>query len=166
MPVDQCVPGRRRRAARPVNRYLAGSDQFLAAANKWNRRSRDDRRHASILEQRRGEICDPRFRRTRHHGGRPSEGDANEAVSEALKRGAGLLIPCGSSASVAAKRQTSTKADITDWLLRPTTGNPLFESKANIQNSARRDGRTHQKNGYYYRASPLIDIRFRGSPHA
>jgi putative tryptophan/tyrosine transport system substrate-binding protein len=37
-----------------------------------------------------------------------SKGDANEAVSEALKRGAGLLIPCGSSASVAAKRQTST----------------------------------------------------------
>jgi len=34
--------------------------------------------------------------------------DPNEAVSEALKRGAGLLIPCGSSASVAAKRQTST----------------------------------------------------------
>src|SRR6185312_3998612 len=37
-----------------------------------------------------------------------SRGDANAAVSEALKRGAGLLIPCGSSASVAAKRQTST----------------------------------------------------------
>jgi putative ABC transport system substrate-binding protein len=37
-----------------------------------------------------------------------SKGDANEAVSEALKRGAGLLVPCGSSASVAAKRQTST----------------------------------------------------------
>jgi putative tryptophan/tyrosine transport system substrate-binding protein len=37
-----------------------------------------------------------------------SKGDPNEAVSEALKRGAGLLIPCGSSASVAAKRQTST----------------------------------------------------------
>jgi putative tryptophan/tyrosine transport system substrate-binding protein len=37
-----------------------------------------------------------------------SKGDANEAVREALKRGAGLLIPCGSSASVAAKRQTST----------------------------------------------------------
>jgi len=36
--------------------------------------------------------------------GRPYD----EAVSEALKRGAGLLIPCGSSASVAAKRQTST----------------------------------------------------------
>jgi putative ABC transport system substrate-binding protein len=37
-----------------------------------------------------------------------SKGDPNEAVSEELKRGAGLLIPCGSSASVAAKRQTST----------------------------------------------------------
>jgi ABC-type uncharacterized transport system substrate-binding protein len=37
-----------------------------------------------------------------------SKGDPNETVSEALKRGAGLLIPCGSSASVAAKRQTST----------------------------------------------------------
>lgn len=37
-----------------------------------------------------------------------SRGDPNEAVSEALKRGAGLLIPCGSSTSVAAKRQTST----------------------------------------------------------
>ena len=35
-------------------------------------------------------------------------GDPNQAVSEALKRGAELLIPCGSSASVAAKRQTST----------------------------------------------------------
>src|SRR5271166_698715 len=29
-------------------------------------------------------------------------------VSEALRRGADVLIPCGSSASVAAKRQTST----------------------------------------------------------
>jgi ABC-type uncharacterized transport system substrate-binding protein len=37
-----------------------------------------------------------------------SGGDPNEAVSQALKRGAGLLVPCGSSASVAAKRQTST----------------------------------------------------------
>ena len=34
--------------------------------------------------------------------------DANQAVSEALRRGADVLIPCGSSASVAAKRQTST----------------------------------------------------------
>jgi putative ABC transport system substrate-binding protein len=32
----------------------------------------------------------------------------DQAVSEALRRGAELLIPCGSSASVAAKRQTST----------------------------------------------------------
>jgi putative ABC transport system substrate-binding protein len=32
----------------------------------------------------------------------------DQAVSEALQRGANLLIPCGSSASVAAKRQTST----------------------------------------------------------
>jgi hypothetical protein len=34
--------------------------------------------------------------------------DADQAVSEELRRGAELLIPCGSSASVAAKRQTST----------------------------------------------------------
>jgi putative tryptophan/tyrosine transport system substrate-binding protein len=32
----------------------------------------------------------------------------DQAVSEALQRGAELLIPCGSAASVAAKRQTST----------------------------------------------------------
>jgi putative ABC transport system substrate-binding protein len=37
----------------------------------------------------------------------PGDGP-DQAVSEALKRGAELLIPCGSSASVAAKRQTST----------------------------------------------------------
>jgi putative ABC transport system substrate-binding protein len=35
-------------------------------------------------------------------------GDPDQAVSEMLKRGAEMLIPCGSSASVAAKRQTST----------------------------------------------------------
>ena len=35
-------------------------------------------------------------------------GDPNQAVREALRRGAELLIPCGSSASVAAKHQTST----------------------------------------------------------
>jgi putative tryptophan/tyrosine transport system substrate-binding protein len=34
--------------------------------------------------------------------------DPDQAVSEVLRRGAGVLIPCGSSASVAAKRQTST----------------------------------------------------------
>jgi putative tryptophan/tyrosine transport system substrate-binding protein len=34
--------------------------------------------------------------------------DPDRAVSEALRRGAELLIPCGSGASVAAKRQTST----------------------------------------------------------
>jgi putative ABC transport system substrate-binding protein len=33
-----------------------------------------------------------------------TRGDPNQAVSEALKRGAQLLIPCGSSASVAAKQ--------------------------------------------------------------
>jgi putative ABC transport system substrate-binding protein len=33
--------------------------------------------------------------------------DPDQAVSEELRRGAELLIPCGSSASVAAKRQTS-----------------------------------------------------------
>jgi putative tryptophan/tyrosine transport system substrate-binding protein len=37
-----------------------------------------------------------------------TSGDPNQAVSEVLKRGAQMLIPCGSSASVAAKRQTST----------------------------------------------------------
>jgi putative tryptophan/tyrosine transport system substrate-binding protein len=36
------------------------------------------------------------------------QGDPNRAVSEVLKRGAEILILCGSSASVAAKRQTST----------------------------------------------------------
>jgi len=35
-------------------------------------------------------------------------GDPDQAVSEVLRRGAELLIPCGSSAAVAAKRQTST----------------------------------------------------------
>jgi putative ABC transport system substrate-binding protein len=35
-------------------------------------------------------------------------GDTDQAVGELLRRGAELLIPCGSSASVAAKRQTST----------------------------------------------------------
>jgi len=33
--------------------------------------------------------------------------DPDRAVGEALRRGAELLIPCGSGASVAAKRQTS-----------------------------------------------------------
>ena len=37
-----------------------------------------------------------------------SKGDPDQAVTEVLKRGAKVLIPCGSSASVAAKRQTST----------------------------------------------------------
>ena len=35
-------------------------------------------------------------------------GDPDQAVIEAIKRGADLLVPAGSSASVAAKRQTST----------------------------------------------------------
>jgi ABC-type uncharacterized transport system substrate-binding protein len=35
-------------------------------------------------------------------------GDPDQAVREVLRQGAELLIPCGSSASVAAKRQTST----------------------------------------------------------
>ena len=35
-------------------------------------------------------------------------GDPDQAVSEVLRRGAQLLVPCGSSASVAAKRQTSS----------------------------------------------------------
>jgi putative tryptophan/tyrosine transport system substrate-binding protein len=35
-------------------------------------------------------------------------GDPDRAVSDVLRRGAELLIPCGSSASVAANRQTST----------------------------------------------------------
>jgi putative tryptophan/tyrosine transport system substrate-binding protein len=34
--------------------------------------------------------------------------DPDEAVNEVLRRGADILIPCGSSASVAAKRKTST----------------------------------------------------------
>jgi putative tryptophan/tyrosine transport system substrate-binding protein len=34
--------------------------------------------------------------------------DVDQAVSEVLRRGADLLIPCGSSLSVSAKRQTST----------------------------------------------------------
>src|SRR5437588_3977076 len=34
--------------------------------------------------------------------------DPEQAVIEALQRGAGLLVPTGSSASVAARRQTST----------------------------------------------------------
>src|SRR6516162_4672008 len=37
-----------------------------------------------------------------------SKGDPDQAVAEVLQRGAKLLIPCGSSVSVAAKRQTST----------------------------------------------------------
>jgi putative tryptophan/tyrosine transport system substrate-binding protein len=37
-----------------------------------------------------------------------TSGDPNQAISETLRRGAELLIPCGSSASVAARRQTST----------------------------------------------------------
>ena len=35
-------------------------------------------------------------------------GNPDQAVSDVLRRGAELLVPCGSSASVAAKRQTST----------------------------------------------------------
>jgi ABC transporter substrate binding protein len=35
-------------------------------------------------------------------------GNFNETVTEVLKRGADLLIPCGSSASVAARLQTTT----------------------------------------------------------
>jgi putative ABC transport system substrate-binding protein len=34
--------------------------------------------------------------------------DPDQAIKEVLRRGADMLIPCGSSASVAAKRQTST----------------------------------------------------------
>jgi putative tryptophan/tyrosine transport system substrate-binding protein len=37
-----------------------------------------------------------------------SGGNPDRAVKEVLERGAELLVPCGSSASVAAKRQTST----------------------------------------------------------
>src|SRR5438067_4502360 len=33
--------------------------------------------------------------------------DPDQAIKEVLRRGADMLIPCGSSASVAAKRQTS-----------------------------------------------------------
>jgi putative ABC transport system substrate-binding protein len=35
-------------------------------------------------------------------------GDPSQAVAQLIERGAGLLVPCGSSASVAAKSQTST----------------------------------------------------------
>jgi len=35
-------------------------------------------------------------------------GDPDQAVTEAIKRGAELLVPSGSSASVASQRQTST----------------------------------------------------------
>ena len=38
-------------------------------------------------------------------------GDPDQAVSEALQRGAELLIPCGSSASVAAKRLAAVTLD-------------------------------------------------------
>jgi putative ABC transport system substrate-binding protein len=37
-----------------------------------------------------------------------TSGSADQGVSEVLKRGAELLIPCGSSASVAARQQTTT----------------------------------------------------------
>jgi putative ABC transport system substrate-binding protein len=36
------------------------------------------------------------------------DGDPDQALRDVLRRGAEVLIPCGSSASVAAKRQTST----------------------------------------------------------
>ena len=36
------------------------------------------------------------------------DGDPNEAVAKLIQRGVELLVPCGSSASVATKRQTST----------------------------------------------------------
>jgi putative ABC transport system substrate-binding protein len=35
-------------------------------------------------------------------------GNPDQAVTEVMQRGAGILVPCGSSASVAAKRQAST----------------------------------------------------------
>jgi len=47
-------------------------------------------------------------------------GDPNAAVSELLHRGVDLLVPCGSSASVAAGRQTSTIP-----ILFITVGNPI-----------------------------------------
>jgi len=47
-------------------------------------------------------------------------GDANAAVSELLQRGVDLLVPCGSSASVAAGRQTSTIP-----ILFIAVGNPI-----------------------------------------
>jgi putative tryptophan/tyrosine transport system substrate-binding protein len=46
--------------------------------------------------------------------------DPNAAVSELLHRGVDLLVPCGSSASVAAGRQTSTVP-----ILFITVGNPI-----------------------------------------
>jgi putative tryptophan/tyrosine transport system substrate-binding protein len=47
-------------------------------------------------------------------------GDPNAAVSELLQRGIDLLVPCGSSASVAAAHQTSTIP-----ILFITVGNPI-----------------------------------------
>jgi putative tryptophan/tyrosine transport system substrate-binding protein len=47
-------------------------------------------------------------------------GDPNAAVSELLQRGIYLLVPCGSSASVAAAHQTSTIP-----ILFITVGNPI-----------------------------------------
>jgi putative ABC transport system substrate-binding protein len=47
-------------------------------------------------------------------------GDPNAAVTELLQRGVDLLVPCGSSASVAAGRQTSTIP-----ILFITVGNPI-----------------------------------------
>ena len=47
-------------------------------------------------------------------------GDPDAAVSELLQRGVDLLVPCGSSASVAAARQTSTIP-----ILFITVGNPI-----------------------------------------
>ena len=47
-------------------------------------------------------------------------GDPNAAVSELLQRGVDLLVPCGSSASVAAGRQTSTIP-----ILFIAVGNPI-----------------------------------------
>jgi Phage integrase family len=48
----------------------------------------------------------------------------DQAVTDALQRGAELLIPCGSSASVAAKRQTTTGARIGEWVQTPFRDTP------------------------------------------
>jgi len=50
-----------------------------------------------------------------------TSGDPDQAVTEAIQRGAEMLIPCGSSASVAAKRQAAPTLPIVFL----NVGNPI-----------------------------------------